>query len=102
MSNMMLILGDRLAQLTGKQESICRGLLRLSIMDSSPLAKITDGQKVLEYVNAMAYTDWRQVLDSEALLSRLKAVNVRDPESVIAKLKETLNIKQSLFTLSAR
>ena len=102
MSNMLYILGDRLAQLTGTQEMICRGMLRLSIMDSLPNMQTADGQQALAYMKAMTYADWQVAIESQALSSRLAAIRVKEPATVVAQLKRTLVEKQSLLTLSAR
>ena len=53
-------------------------------------------------MKAMTYADWQVAIESQALSSRLAAIRVKEPATVIAQLKQTLVEKQSLLTLSAR
>ena len=90
MSNMLFILGERLAALIEKQEFICRGMLRMAVEDGA------------QQLNTMSFRDWETVLQGEALSRRLTNVGVEDSAKVVAALRQTLVEKQSLLTMSVR
>jgi len=103
MSSMLHVLGASLAQATGKEESICRGLIRLSIMDSVEyLRQSSDFAQVAAHMQTMAYQDWKAVLEGAVLAQRLANIGITEPAGVVARLKQTLVEKQSLLTMAAR
>jgi hypothetical protein len=102
MSNMLYILGASLAQTTGKEEGICRGMLCLSVMDSvKHLQQTSDITQVLAHMQTMTYQDWKAIIEGTALLQRVASIGITRPVDVIARLKQTLVEKQSLLTMAA-
>ena len=103
MSNMLHILGASLAQATGKQEILCRGLLRLSVLDSvEHLRQSSDLKQVMAHMQTMTYQDWKAFVEGAVLSQRLENIGVSRPADVVAQLKQTLADAQSLLTMSAR
>ncbi|MBN2005724.1 MAG: hypothetical protein JXA21_20375 [Anaerolineae bacterium] len=102
MSKMIDSLGVSLAQVIGKEEMVCRGLLRLTVMDSvERLRRTSDYGQTMAYIRTMGYQDWKNILEGSVLLQRLKSVGIREPVIVVNKLKETLIEQQSLLTMAA-
>ena len=103
MSNMMLyVLGESLAQATGKNETLCRGLLRLTVMDSvEPLRQTPDPNQAMAYMKTMAFEDWKAIIEGAVLSQRLANIRVAKPDDVVARLRQTLVEKQSLLTMTA-
>ena len=102
MSNMLHILGAQLGQVIGKQEGICRGMLRITITDNVKTLNSADPRQILAYINTMTYDDWKMVLESPVMSQRLTAIGIKDPAAVVSQLKRTLVNKQSLLTISMR
>ncbi len=101
MSKMIDSLGICLAQAIGKEEAVCRGLLRLTIMDSvDQLRRTSDYTQTMSYIRRMGYQDWKDVIEGQALSRRLKSVGIREPDVVVDKLKQTLVEQQSLLTMA--
>ncbi len=102
MSKMIESLGVSLAQAIGKEEIVCRGLIRLSVMDSAErLQRTSDYGQIMAYIKTMGYQDWKNVIEGSALLQRLKSVGIKEPVVVVNKLKQTLVEQQSLLTMTA-
>ena len=103
MSSMLNVLGASLAQTIDREETLCRGLLRLSIMDHlMSVHKMDKPAQHLAYLKTMSFSDWAGVLEGKALSQRLAALGIQNPTSVTVQLKQTLVDKQSLLTMSAR
>ena len=103
MSNMLSILGSSLAQATGKEEGICRGLLRLSIQDSVEyLQETTDLAQVAAHIQTMTYQDWKNIIEGGVLAQRLANMGIAEPGDIVTGLKQTLAEKQSLLTMTAQ
>ncbi len=106
MSDMLYSLGASMAQAIGEEERICRGLLRLTVMDSvDRLRQMSDSPQVttqtIAYMKKMTYSDWRAILEEPGLCQRLANIGIKEPASVVAQLKQTLVEQQSLFTMTA-
>ncbi|MBN2005722.1 MAG: hypothetical protein JXA21_20365 [Anaerolineae bacterium] len=102
MSKMIDSLGVSLAQAIGKEEMICRGLLRLTIMDSvDHLRRTSDYGQTMAYIRTMSYQDWKNILEGPALSQRLRSVGIREPSVIVDRLKQTLVEQQSLLTMAA-
>lgn len=103
MNNMLNILALDLAQISGLDGVICRGILRLTIMDITPgFENLQDFTLVFNHLAQMNYADWQRVLGHEVLIRRIKNMGVKNPADIIEKLKQSLVAKQSLLTLSTR
>ena len=98
MKKMHLILGKDLAERTGKNETVCRGLLRLAIQDQ---CGFDDPALVEGYLKRMGFREWERVLNDANLAKRLANVGVQNSSDAIAQAKRTLVEKQSLFTMSS-
>jgi hypothetical protein len=102
MSKMIDSLGVSLAQAIGKEEMVCRGLLRLTIMDSVAYPqKTSDYGQTMVYVKKMSYQDWKDIIEGPALARRLRSVGIKDPAAVVNVLRQTLVEQQSLLTMGA-
>ena len=102
MSSMLNALGTSISLSTKLEEITCRGLLRLCIMDSMEQLKIpNDPRQTTAYINRMTYNDWKGIVESQVLSSRLTNSGVSDPARVVTALKQTLMDKQSLLTMAA-
>ena len=101
MSNMLYILGERLAQVIGKQELSCRGLLRYAVIDSVERLREASLSEIMAYMKTMNYEDWKATVEADALADRLVSIGIKNPAEVVAQLKQTLIEKQSLLTVSA-
>ena len=59
MSSMLHILGASLAEMVGKEEFVCRGMLRLAIEDIvEHLHQTTDHRIWKEHLKTMNFRDW--------------------------------------------
>src|SRR5512145_2380459 len=102
MSNMLNILGSTMAHTIGQDEMVCRGLLRLSIMDNlDPSRTSSDLNQVATHIKTMGYQDWKTVLDGPVFVQRLSNMGIKEPVGVVARLKQTLVEQQSLLTMTA-
>jgi len=104
---MLYVLGTRLAQTISADETVCRGLLRLTVMSSvEQLKQVSDPRqatiKTIAYVNKMTYQDWKNVIESPMLYQRLANIGIKEPPNIVNQLKQTLVEQQSLFTMAAR
>ena len=108
MSKVMLYtLGASLAQATGKDEILCRGVLRMTIMNNVPrLREMRDPLQAMTettaYVARMTYQDWKAVVEGSALFQNLMLMGIKETSTVIARLSQVLVEQQSLFTMAAR
>ena len=98
MKKMHLILGKDLAERTGQNEIVCRGMLRLAIQDQ---CGFDDPALVERYLEKMGFREWETVLNNANLARRLANVGVKNGSEALAQLKRTLVEKQSLFTMSS-
>src|SRR5512145_1843123 len=102
MSNMLYILGSTLAGAIGQVATICRGLLRLTIMDKMDLMQKASAPSQIEtHIKAMSYQDWKNILDGPIFMQRLANIGVKEPVGVVAQLKRILVEQQSLLTMTA-
>jgi hypothetical protein len=106
-SNMFYILGASLAQAIGEDETLCRGVLRMSIMNSvQHLRQITDPVKstteTTAYIPMMVYRDWETIISGPAFSQTLTNIGIKETSTIRARLMQTLVEQQSLFTMSAR
>lgn len=102
MNNMLYILGARMAEVIGRPEMSCRGLLRYALIDSVADLDMSDISQVMSYLNRMTYEDWRLLLESDTLRQRLSTIGMSEIDEVIAELRATLVEHQSLLTISVR
>ncbi len=106
MSNMFHTLGASLSQEIGKDEVLCRGVLRMAVVNSvKSLQRTSDPIKAmnetLNYIADMKYRDWKSVIEGPSLSQVLMNIGVKDMPAVIDRLLETLVEQQSLFTMEA-
>ncbi|MBK9923747.1 MAG: hypothetical protein IPP66_00515 [Anaerolineales bacterium] len=106
MSNMFHTLGASLAQEIGKDEVLCRGVLRMAVANSvKSLQRISDPVKTmnetLTYITNMKYRDWKTLIEGPSLSQILTNIGVKDVTAVTDRLMETLVEQQSLFTMEA-
>jgi hypothetical protein len=106
-SNMLYTLSASLAQAMGKDEILCRGMLRMTIIGSANhLQQITDPvQSMTEtaaYIARMTYQDWKAIIEGRALSRNLTMIGIKETSAVTAQLMQTLVEQQSLFTMAAR
>jgi len=104
---MFHILCVSLAQEIGKDEILCRGLLRIIITTNvKHLQQINDPVKaVMEttvHASRMTYQEWKTILESPGLSQALAKFGINNPSTVTARLMQTLVEQQSLFTMIAR
>ncbi len=107
MSNMLYILGTSLAQVTGKDEILCRGVLRMTVINSvEHLRQLTDPVKATTettaYLTKMNYQDWKAIIEGQAFSRNLANIGVKETSTPTARLMQTLIEQQSLFTMTAR
>lgn len=101
-NNMLYILGARMADVIGRPEMSCRGLLRYALIDSVVDLDMSNVGQVMDHLNRMTYEDWRRLLEGETLRRRLNTIGISDPDKIIAELKAVLVEHQSLLTISVR
>jgi len=106
-SNMFQILCMSLAKEIGKDEILCRGLLRVIITNNvKRLQQITDPVRAItetnSYTSRMSYQEWKTILESPGFSQTLSNVGISDSSAVTARLMQTLVEQQSLFTMEAR
>lgn len=107
MSNMLYILGASLAQAIGKDEVLCRGVLRMTVINSAEhLRQISDPlqatTETTAYLIKMTYQDWKAIIEGPALSRNLANLGIKGSSTLTALLLETLVEQQSLFTMAAR
>lgn len=105
MSNMLSTLGASLSQATGKDEILCRGVLRMTIINSvEHLRQMTDPiQTTIEtvaHITKMTYDDWKAIIEGSALPRNLANIGVKEPNVVVTRLKQALIDQQSLLTMT--
>ncbi|HEX2997213.1 MAG TPA: hypothetical protein VHP14_20490 [Anaerolineales bacterium] len=107
MSDMLYILGSSLAQAAGKDELLCRGVLRMTVINSvehlrqmSDPIKATTETKI--HMAKMTYQDWKAIIEGPALSRNLAIMGIKDMPTITAQLMQTLVEQQSLFTMTAR
>lgn len=106
MTNMLHILGASLARVIGEDEVVCRGVLRLTIMNSvDELKQVSDPGKAttqtIAYIKKMTYQDWKTIIEDSSLHKSLASIGINNSAPVIAQLRQTLVEQQSLFTMTA-
>jgi hypothetical protein len=106
-SNMFYALGASLAQEIGKDEVLCRGILRRAVVNSvKHLQQISDPIKAmnetLTHITNMTYRDWKTLIDGPALSLILTNIGIKDAPALTNRLMDTLIEQQSLFTMEAR
>jgi hypothetical protein len=107
MSNMFYTLSASLAQATGEDEVLCRGVLRMTIINSAPhLRQITDPVEsttaIMTHMTKMTYHDWKTLIEGPAFSRMLGRIGIKEPSTVKTELIQTLVEQQSLFTMGAR
>lgn len=106
MSNMLHILGASLARTVGKDETLCRGVLRMTVKNSvqhlqqmsDPLQATTE---TMAYITKMTYQDWKALIEGPALARNLAMVGFKETTAITDRLMQTLVEQQSLFTMAA-
>src|SRR5512135_1861118 len=104
---MLYTLGTSLAQAIGKDEILCRGVLRMTIINSvqhlrqmnDPIQTTTE---TVAYITKMTYQDWKAIIEGPALSRNLANIGIKETSAVTARLMQTLVEQQSLFTMTAR
>jgi hypothetical protein len=87
--NPVYTFGNKLAELTKKNNAACVGLICLAIRDAGKDPK------------SMNYVDFEEIFQ-QYLPRRLEKMKIGESEKVTEELMEFLNQKQSLFTMMAR
>jgi hypothetical protein len=105
-SNMLYTFGASLAQVIGKDEILCRGVLRMTIINSvQHLRQMTDPiqatTETVAYITKMTYQDWKAVIEGPMLSRSLTNIGIKETSTVTARLMQTLVEQQSLFTMAA-
>jgi hypothetical protein len=105
-NNMLYVLGSQLAKTINADETVCRGLLRLTIMTSVEQLKQASSPsqatiQAVTYVNKMTYQDWKSIIEGPMLYQRLANIGIKEPPTVVDQLRQTLIEQQSLFTMIA-
>ncbi len=107
MTNMLYALSASLAQAIGQDELLCRGVLRMSIINSvQRLREINDPVRATteaaNYITKMTYQDWKAIIEGPALSRNLTVIGIKDAPAATARLLQALVEQQSLFTMTAR
>lgn len=103
---MFYTLGASLAQAIGEDEILCRGVLRMTIINSvQHLRKMTDPlqstTETIAYMKKMTYQDWKAIIEGPVLSQNLTNIGIKETSTVKARLMQTLVEQQSLFTMAA-
>ena len=101
------ILCASLAQEIGKDEILCRGLLRIIITNNvqrlqqidDPIKSITE---TTSHASRMSYQEWKTIIENPRFSQTLSNVGIKEPSAVANHLLQTLVEQQSLFTMGAR
>ncbi len=102
MGKILSILGGALAHEIGKEEAMCRGLLRLTITEIAEQVKsLREPAEIQAYIESMKFEDWETLIKDENFIRRLRNIGVQQPDRVAQYLRETLIQNQSLIVLSA-
>jgi hypothetical protein len=104
---MFQILGAGMAQEIGKDEILCRGVLRVAITNSvKHLQQISDPIKArnetIAHAARMTYQDWKTLIESPSFSQVLANIGIQETSALAARLMQTLVEQQSLFTMAAR
>ena len=107
MSNMLYTLGASLAQVIDKDEILCRGVLRMTVINSvEHLREMNDPLKTTTetaaYLARMTYQDWKAIIEGAALPKNLARLGIKETPTLATRLMQTLVEQQSLFTMAAR
>ncbi len=103
MNKMLSVLGLALAKEIGKEEFICRGLLRLTIIEIAEQAEeLLDPGKIQAYIDNMKFEDWESLFRDDKFTRRLKNMGVLHTDKIIQNMQKTLVQTQSLIVLSVR
>jgi hypothetical protein len=105
-SNMLYTFGASLAQAIDKDEILCRGVLRMTIINSvQHLQQMTDPvqstTETVDYITKMTYQDWKAIIEGPALSQNLASIGIKETSTLTARLMQTLVEQQSLFTMAA-
>jgi hypothetical protein len=105
-SNMLYTLGASLAQVIGEDEILCRGVLRMTVINSvKHLQQMTDPAQAttetIAYMKKMTYQDWKVIIEGPALSKTLANIGIKETSTLTARLMQTLVEQQSLFTMAA-
>jgi hypothetical protein len=103
---MFHILGASLAKETGKDEILCRGMLRMAITNSvNHLRQISDPVRArtetVDYAAKMTYQDWKTLIEGPLFSRTLMTMGMKDAAAIPERLMQTLIEQQSLFTMAA-
>ncbi len=91
MSEIVNLLGNKLATILEKPEKASRGLIRLAFKDR-------ELQEKLE-ANKLTLSETLKVLNG-TLQERLKQIKAQNPEEISTQLKQFITKHQSIFTMS--
>ncbi len=102
MSMIFTVLSAKLAEITGKPEVSCRGVMRYAVRDTAKHLEYTTDYKVWqEHLQGMNFHDWDTLLQGRAFYEHLEKIGEKAPAKIIAQMRQTLVEKQALFTMSA-
>ena len=87
--NITNILGEYLSKLTDRKPMVCKGMIRLAVLDKHP-AKTPD---------QLRYTELKDVFDT-TLKTRLENVSIPDAEQISLEIISYLVKNQSLLTMA--
>ncbi len=99
MKKMLFILGEEIAQLTGLQVTVCRGVMRLA---AEKACGSNDPMAIEAHIEKLGLAGWQNLLGDAELGQRLANMGVKNVPAVIKRAGQILVERQSLFTLAAR
>ena len=91
MSEVVHILGQKLAEILEKPEPASKGLIRLAFKDRELQEKLESNKITLD--------DTLKVLNG-TLQKRLEQIKAENPQDISAQLKDFITKHQSIFTMS--
>lgn len=102
MSMIFTVLSAKLAEITGKPEVSCRGIMRYAVKDTAKHLQYTTDYKVWQdYLQGMNFRDWDSLLQGPAFYEHLEKIGEKKPGEIVAQMRRTLVEKQALLTMSA-
>ncbi len=99
MKQMLFILADEIAQITGLKDMVCRGAMRLA---AEKACGSSNPVSVDAHINQLDFAGWQNLLSDAEFAQRLANMGVKDVPGVIKQAKHLLVDRQSLFTIAAR
>ena len=99
MKKMLYILGDEIANVTGIQATVCRGMMRLT---AEKVCDSINPMIIEAFIEKLDFFGWQNIINDPSFSQRLANMGIKNVPGVVAQAKRTLVERQSLFTLAAR